>query len=124
MLDGMFEPIDDLPNGVIGFRARGRVTGADYASTLAPALEQATADGRKVRLLLELGEGFEGYDMSAMMADTGLGAHHLSSFEKMAVVTDAEWITHAIHLFGPLIPGEVRVFPVSDGATARDWVAG
>jgi hypothetical protein len=42
----------------------------------------------------------------------------------VAVVTDTDWIRRAIHLFGPLIPGEVSVFPAADEARARDWVSG
>jgi hypothetical protein len=120
----MFEPIDGLPEGVVGFRAMGRVSGDDYRSVLAPAVDRATADGRKARLLLELGAGFEGYDPSAVAADAGIGLEHFRSFERVAVVTDTDWIRRAIHLFGPLIPGEVRVFPVSDEAAAREWVSG
>ena len=120
----MFERIDGMPDGVVGVRGTGRVTGDDYRTVLAPALEGATADGRKARLYLELGEGFEGYEPSAMMADAQVGLGHLASFERVAIVTDAEWLQRAVHLFGPLIPGEVRVFGVADAETGRDWVAG
>jgi hypothetical protein len=120
----MFEPIEGLPEGVIGLRAVGQVTGDDYRTVLTPAVDRATAGGRKARLLLELGQGFEGYDPSAVAADAGVGLEHFRSFERVAVVTDADWIRRAIHLFGPLIPGDVRVFPLSDARSARDWVSG
>jgi hypothetical protein len=119
----VFERIEGLPGGVVGLRAVGRVTGDDYRNVLVPAVDEATAGGRKARLLLDLGEGFEGYDASAMTADAGVGLEHFRSFERVAVVTDTDWIRRAIHLFGPLIPGEVRVFPVADEARAREWVA-
>jgi hypothetical protein len=120
----VFERIEGLPDGVIGLRAVGRVTGDDYRSVLVPAVDEATAGGHRARLLLDLGEGFEGYDASAMAADAGVGLEHFRSFERVAVVTDADWIRRAIHLFGPLIPGEVMVFPVADEARARAWVSG
>lgn len=120
----MFEPIDGLPEGVVGLRAVGRVTGNDYKVTLVPSIERATAGGGKVRLLLELGDRYEGYDPSAMAADAGLGIDHLRSFERIAVVTDIEWLRGAIHVFGPLIPGEVRLFATTDEADARAWISG
>lgn len=119
----MFEPIGGLPEGVIGLRAVGRVTGDDYRDVLVPAVDEATAGGHTVRLMLVLGDAFEGYDPSAVAADAGVGLEHFRSFERVAVVTDADWIRRAIHLFGPLIPGEVRVFPVADEADARQWVS-
>jgi hypothetical protein len=119
-----FEPIGGFADNVIALKAVGRVSADDYRNVLNPAVERATATGRKARLLLDLGDGFEGYDVSAMFADAGLGAGHLGSFERMAVVTDTDWVGRAVHLFGPLIPGEVRVFGVAETAAAREWVAG
>ena len=119
----MFERIDGLPDGVVGLRAVGRVTGDDYRTVLVPAVDAATAGGHKARLLLELGEAFEGYDPSAMAADAGIGLEHFRSFERLAVVTGADWVRRAIHLFGSLIPGEVRVFPVTEASAARDWIS-
>jgi hypothetical protein len=120
----MFQPIEDLPEGVVGLRAVGRITGEDYRTVLTPAVDRATSEGGKARLMLDLGEGFEGYDASAVVADTGVGIEHFRSFERVAVVTDADWIRRAIHLFGPLIPGDVRVFRASEEADARDWISG
>jgi len=118
----MFQAIEGMPDGVIAVRGIGKVTAEDYRSVLVPAIEGATAGGGKARLYLELGQGFEGYDASAMLADTKVGMGHLSSFERIAVVSDTDWVRHAIHLFGPLIPGEVRAFPVSEAAVAREWI--
>ena len=118
----MFTVIDGFADGVVAVRGTGLVSADDYRTVLAPAIARATAGGRKARLLLELGEGFEGYDTSAMMADTTLGLGHLGSFERIAIVTDAEWLRRAIHLFGGLIPGDVRLFPAADAAAAREWI--
>ena len=38
------------------------------------------------------------------------------------IVTDADWLRRAIHLFGGLIPGEVRLFSTAEAADARDWI--
>jgi len=37
---------------------------------------------------------------------------------------DVDWIRHAVNVFSFLMPGEVRVFAVSEGAAAREWIAG
>ncbi len=119
----MFELIDGLGDGVVGVRASGKVSSEDYANVLDPAVAKATAGGKKARLLYELGSDFEGYEAGAVFADAKLGMGSFSSFSKIAVVTDTDWIRHAVHLFGPLIPGDVRVFATSESSAARTWIA-
>jgi hypothetical protein len=120
----MFEPIDGFADSVVAVRGVGHVTADDYRAVLVPAVRRATAGGRRARLLLVLGDGFEGYDPSAMLADAELGVGHIGSFERMAVVTDAEWVRRAIHVFGALIPGDVRLFGTTQDDAARDWIGG
>jgi stage II sporulation SpoAA-like protein len=120
----MLEPIEGFNDPIVALRGVGTVTGDDYRTVLAPAVSRATAGGAKARLLLELGEGFEGYDAGGMAADAGFGVTHLGSFDRMAVVTDEEWLRRAVHLFGGLIPGEVRLFTVAEAADARAWITG
>ena len=119
----MFEPIDGVADGTVAFRATGIVTGDDYKDTLVPAIEAATAGGRKARLLLVMGEGFDGYDPRAMLADTSVGIGHFGSFERIAVVTDEDWVRRGIHLFGGLIPGDVRLFSTASEDDARAWIS-
>ena len=119
----MLTLLDGLGDDVVAVRGTGLVTADDYKTVLTPAISATTAGGRKVRLLLDYGEGFEGYDTGAMLSDSVFGAGHLVSFERIAIVTDADWLRRAIHVFGGLIPGEVRLFSVADGAVARDWIA-
>ena len=119
----MFELIDGFADGVVAVRGVGRITADDYRSVLGPAIKQAAAGGRKVRLYLEFGDGFEGYDPSAILADTGLGLTELGTFERLGVVTDTDWLRRAIRILGPLIPGEVREFAVADTQGARQWIS-
>jgi hypothetical protein len=54
----------------------------------------------------------------------GSGLTHLSSWERMALVSDADWVHHAIALFGWLVPGAVKVFPLAQLDAAKQWLAG
>ena len=118
----MFALIGGFPDNVVAVRGVGLISAQDYRDVLAPEVERATAGGRRARLLLELGAGFEGYDTSAVVADSALGIGHLASFERIAVVTDAEWARRAIAVFGPLIPGEIRQFSNAETDAARGWI--
>ena len=48
----MLEPLTDLPDGVIGFTAVGKLQAEDYRDVLVPAITEVLADGRKVRIVL------------------------------------------------------------------------
>ena len=76
----MIEITETTPEGIMEIRATGRVTEQDYESVLIPAVEKALAGEGKVRLLYQVGPGFEGYSAGAMWADARLGMRHWSGF--------------------------------------------
>jgi len=44
------------------------------------------------------------------------------ALERVAVVTDVEWIKQTMRFFSFLMPGAMRVFPTSEAAQARAWI--
>jgi hypothetical protein len=118
----MFELLPDLPDNVIGVEGVGKVSAEDYENVLIPAVESALRTHDRVRLLYVLGERFDGISGAATREDAKLGIEHLRGWELMAVVTDVEWISHALKAVGWIIPAKIRVFPTSELAAARDWV--
>jgi hypothetical protein len=120
----VFERLSGYPDDVVAIRGTGRISAADYRTVRDPAIAQAPEGGRRPRLLLVLAEGFEGYDAGAILADTETGVRGWHSFERIAVVTDTDWLRGAVHLFGPLIPGDVRAFPGTGLEEASSWIRG
>jgi SpoIIAA-like len=119
----MVEQIPDLPDNVLGFTAKGTVTAKDYESVIIPAVEALFSRKKKVRFLYHLGADFSGFEAAAVWDDTKLGLKHLGGWEKMAVVSDVEWIRAAVKIFGIAIPGRVRVFHDGELAEATRWIA-
>ena len=119
----MIELIPGLPDHVVGFEAKGEVTGDDYENTLVPAVEEQLKRDDKLRMLYVLGAEFSGYSAGAMWEDTKVGMFHLFSFERIAVVTDHDSYGRMIKGFGFLVPGKVRVFSDADLDDAKAWVA-
>ena len=118
----MIEVMNDLPDNVLGVRATGKVTSADYMQTLVPALEDKLTRFKKARLLYVIGNEFEGYSGGAAWEDAKVGMKHFTSFERVAIVTDIDWIENTARAFGFVFPGEVRVFDDDDLEDARRWV--
>jgi hypothetical protein len=69
-----------------------------------------------------LGADFEGYSGGAAWEDGKLGMAHVTKWERIAVVTDEEWIRHSVNVFGYLIPGQVKVYSLADEAEASEWI--
>ena len=106
----MIQALTDLPDGVIGFALRGKLEATDYADTLLPAIEQAARAGG-VRVVLVF-EEFDGLTGGAVWEDLKMGVEHLAMWKRIALVTDIEWMTHLVSLFGWMTPGACKVFPV------------
>jgi len=101
----MLEKISDVPDSVLGFRASGELTGEDYRNVLVPAVEAALQSRDKLRLLYLLGDDVTGLSAGAAWQDTKVGMEHVTRWEKIAVVTDKDWLRHSVDIFGYLIPG-------------------
>lgn len=119
----MLERIPDLSSSVVGIKASGHITGDDYRNVLTPAVDAALKGGRKLRFLYVLGEDVTGFSPGAAWQDTKVGVGHYDRWEKVAVVSDKEWLRHSVDIFGYLIPGEVKAFTSADEADARTWVS-
>jgi SpoIIAA-like len=89
---------------------------------LIPAIERAAASAEKIRFLYMFAAGFAGYEGEAAMEDARLGIEHWWSFERIALVTDHDAYRGLAHIFGFLMPGEVRVYPLEDVSEARSWI--
>jgi hypothetical protein len=119
----MLRRITDMPVGTIGFEAVGEVEDDDWEDTAEPVLRQEVAAGRKVRLLYLLGVEAREVEGEAMRADTGFRARHASSFDRVAVVSDEDWMRPALSALSMLLPGKAKAFRVRELADAKAWLA-
>ena len=123
----MVELIDDMPAGTLGFRISGKLTRDEYFQLLDPVVELLER-GEKVSFLVVADDDFHGLDSAALWEDVktagSVGLRHRSAWERMAVVTDKDWMRHAISAFGWLSPGELRIFEPDEPDAAEAWVGG
>ena len=121
----MIERIEDMPAGVIGLRASGKLTKDDYRNVLEPALKEATDSG-EARVLFVLPD-FDGLEPGAWIEDvkTGFQAEiaKRSAWKKLAFVSGVDWVSKATHLFAWAMPGELVVYEIDQLDQAKSWVA-
>jgi len=98
----MIERIADMPDGTLGFEAIGEVTADDYRDVMVGPVH-AMAEGGKVRLEVGLSEPLH--------------------WERIALVTDVEWVRHLTAAFGWMVPGRFKTFAVADLDEAKAWTA-
>jgi hypothetical protein len=118
----MLKRITEMPPGTIGFEAVGEVEDDDWEQVVEPVLRNEIADGQKVRLLYLLGREAREIEGDAMTADTGFRARHATSFERVAVVSDEDWMRPAVRALSILLPGKARAFPVHELDAAKAWL--
>jgi hypothetical protein len=122
-------PIDvltDVPHGVTGFRVSGRLDGDDLRG-FRPAMDELKQTG-EIRIVEVIDSDYAGLSPGGLAEDLkmglGLVLEHHSAFKRIAVVSDKEWIAHAVHAMAWMVPGELAVFGLDELEQAKEWAAG
>ena len=115
-----------MPQGVAGIRVSGRIRGDDLRE-IKPAMEELMQTG-EIRIVEVIAPDYEGFGPGGLAEDLKLGLglliHHHSAFKRVAVVSDKDWVAHAMHAFAWLVPGELAVFGLDELEQAKEWAAG
>lgn len=119
----MLKRIESMPAGTIGFEAVGEVEDDDWEEVVEPLLKEEMAAGNKLRLLYLLGAQSREVEGDAVGKDVGFRARHASSFERVAVVSDEDWVRPALATLSFLVPGKAKGFKVADLEDAKTWLS-
>ena len=120
------EMLTEVPQGVTGFRVSGRLTGDDLRR-FQPAMDDLKQSG-EIRIVEVIDSDYAGLSAGGLAEDLkmglGLMLEHHSAFKRIAVVSDKEWIAHAVHAMAWMVPGELAVFGLDELERAKEWAAG
>ena len=99
----MVEVIPDMPPDTLGFRVSGRLARSDYVDEPVPPLQEGLEAGQRLRVpYAHLESAAMGEDLKL---DVDLGIKHRDAWERIAVVTDLNWLGGA---FALLMMGEKK----------------
>jgi hypothetical protein len=118
----MIEVLTGFPPRVVAVACRDQVTRADYETVLVPAVEAALKDHPKIRIYYRVEPGFSGFEPGAMWEDFKVGMQHILRWDRIAVVTDVDWMRWAVLGFRFVVPADLRVFPLAEAAEAEAWI--
>jgi hypothetical protein len=117
----MIEHLSDFPGNVVAFLSKGHVTRRDYETVLVPVVEAALDQHEKVRLYYEINLDFSGVERGVAQ-NFQIGMGHLLRWDRIAIVTDVDWIRYTLRAFGFLMPGVVEIFSHDEKTEARKWI--
>jgi hypothetical protein len=116
------EALTGLPDGVVGVELVGKVEAKDYDDVLQPLVE-GPLNSKSARVVIVMGDRYEGYSAGAAMEDAKFGFEHLAGWKRTALVSDHDWVKHFASLFGWMMPGKFKTFPLADKDKAIAWTA-
>ena len=119
----MIERDLDVPAGIDALRAAGTVTRHDYVEAVAPLLDAAAREHRRLRLLCVVDDSFSGLTPGALWDDLRLGPTALRHLCGCAVVSDLAWVRQATRTATFFLPAHVRVYRADERAAAIAWLA-
>ena len=121
----MIEVLADMPAGVTGIRVSGRLSGDDLRA-FRPTMDELV-NTEEIRIVEVIAPDYEGFGPGGLIEDLKLGfgalLHHHSAFKRIAVVSDKDWVVHALHAFAWMIPGEMALFRLDQFEEAKAWAA-
>ncbi len=116
----MFEVMDESGGSVLGLRATGHITRADY-SDLTPICEDLISREGQIEVLIDM-KGFELEEPSAWRADFHFGREFHNKILRMAIVGDRRWEKWMADFCRHFYATESRFFHSDDMALAWDWL--
>jgi len=119
----MLRPIADMPPGTLGFEAVGELDDDDWQEAVEPVLRREVAAGRPLRLLYLLGPRAGDVEGDAVTAGAEFRVRHATAFERVAVVSDEDWLRPAMRVLSVLVPGRTRAFATRELTAAKTWLA-
>jgi hypothetical protein len=112
-----------MPTGTVGFEAFGTVEDDDFEHAVEPVLRGEIAAGRQIRLLYLLGTEMGEYEGDTLTEEMQFAVRHPSAYERVAVVSDEDWLRPALRVLSVLVPGQLRGYPVAQLPRAKEWLA-
>jgi hypothetical protein len=118
----------ESPDNVLAVEVVDRLEKEDYQTVLLPALREMIEGPGEIRCVFVFGDEYKGLTVGGTIEDAKLSLgelvhHELSKWKRCAVVTDHDWLRHAIAMFRWMMPGEVEWFPLTEAKAAIAWAA-
>ena len=118
----MIEIMPETEENMLVFKATKKLTAQDYETVLIPKLEHILTEHDKIKGVIYIPKGFQGWELGAAWDDAKFGLKHRKDFDKIAIVGGETWLEWITKIGACLITGEVKVYKDDEFDTAIKWV--
>ena len=118
----MIDVLPESKGNILVLKAVGKLTDQDYKDVLIPHLDSIIREHGKVRLLLDMGDNFHGWEAAALWDDTRFGITHRNNFSKMGGISGPRWVEWGLKLAAMVVSGEIRSFSPGEREEALNWI--
>lgn len=118
----MIEIMKESERNIVGIRATGTLTTADYDQVLVPKLEELSRRFDALRALFYMDPGFKGWDLPTAWANTKLDFRFRGNLDKVAIVGAPAWEEWCVRVASLVMKGELQTFRAEQLEDAWEWV--
>ncbi len=120
----MVELLTGFPPHVAAYRAWGTVDKEEYEQVVMARVDEVAAKYGKINFLVLLQTDMDNYSFGAFIDYLKVSFEHFSKWNRMAIVTDQNWVRKAYEVLSLLVHGEIKGYELKDFEEARQWVSG
>ena len=108
---------------MVGFRATGKVTEADFVKVVIPAVNELVARTNELNYLMVIDTDLNNFTIGAWWQDALMGLKKITKWRRAAIVSGSEGIRRFTDIFSAIVPGEFKGFDPTELETAIYWVS-
>ena len=117
----MITLLENLPDGLVGFKASGKIDANDYKDIILPAIDNYLVSNQEIRMVYQFDDETATYTLGGMYEDAKVGLAHIKQWHKVAIVTDKKWLEKSAEVMSKVFPAELRSFHSDEFDKAVEW---
>jgi len=119
----MVQLLEDFPPHVAAYKASGSVGKEEYERVVMKRVDEVAVEFGKVNFIVVLQTGMEDYTIGAFLQYLKVSFEHFFKWNRMAIVSDEQWVRRAYDFLGHIVHGEIRTYEIKRLDEAREWVS-
>ena len=119
----MVELLKDFPPHVAAYKAQGNVHKDEYEKVVMARVDEVAAQYGKINFLVRLETDMQDYTFAAFLDYLKVSFEHFSKWNRMAIVSDQQWLRKAYDGLSYIVHGEIKGYELKDYEEAKQWVS-
>lgn len=119
----MVELLPGYPDHVVAYKATGIVNENEYSAVVMERVDEVACRYPKINFIVVLRTDFENYSFSAFVDYLIISFEHFGKWNRMAIVTNENWVRFAYRLINFFVPGKIKCFTIIQLKKAKQWVS-